>query len=60
MSREVKFETLEGLAKELEQAKEAVELLELVWQDCGPYNQQRLSEATLIKLQRFFRFDDGE
>ena len=59
MKDEKALQIIEKLINDLHVSKKAVELLELVWNDCGPYGGV-LSQETLFKLQGFFGFDDSE
>jgi hypothetical protein len=55
-------ETLQALQSqidELEASKEAIELLQEVWLELGPYTPH-LSNKLCHKLRDFFNFDDSE
>lgn len=56
MSNEV---TYDNLIASLERSRDAHELLELIWNELGPYNNV-LSQETTQKLQKYFEFDDSE
>jgi hypothetical protein len=43
-----------------QRAEKAEELLQKIWIEVGPYNQEKLSGETLRKLNDWFEFDDSE
>jgi hypothetical protein len=51
---------LDKLLEEIARLKEANELLDKVWTEVGPYNNEKISDKTMRELQRFFNFDDSE
>ena len=56
---------LPQLLNELGRLQEARELLEQVWEELGPYGHGGLqatvlTQPTVVRLQRFFNFDDNE
>ena len=50
---------LEELKNEIKRLENALELLNDVWRDCGPY-ENTITDETRYKLQDFFDFDDSE
>jgi hypothetical protein len=54
-----KIQVLQSQIDELEASKEAIELLQEIWLELGPYTPH-LSNDLRYKLQDFFKFDDSE
>ena len=54
------FPAIDKLFDEINRLKLALEILNDVWADIGPYNTGQVSQETLTKLHRFFNFDDSE
>lgn len=50
---------LEKFITEIKHLREAKELLEEIWVEVGPYSN-KLNNETMIKLQKYFDFDDSE
>ena len=50
---------LSKLIEEIEELKEARQLLEKVWLEIGPYTD-KISDELSSQLNNFFRFDDSE
>lgn len=52
--------TLSELVNEISHAEKGLKILEQIWIEVGPYNQNKVSEETLNELNKFFEFDDSE
>ncbi len=50
---------IDKLIEEIENLKEAADLLEKVWLEIGPYTD-KISDELSYKLNSFFKFDDSE
>lgn len=53
-------EFLDKLFLEVEQLKEAHELLISVYLDIGPYRDRDVKDETWERVRNFFKFDDSE
>lgn len=51
---------LKELISEVENLKRAMDLLEKVFHEIGPYGSGTLDPQTLGDLRSFFKFDDSE
>lgn len=52
---------IDKLFDEINDLKEAKELLrEVFWHGIGPYGDETPSTELMVKLQRYFNFDDSE
>ena len=50
----------QALKNHVERGEEAERLLDAIWTEVGPYGHDQISLALLVKLQKFFQFDDSE
>lgn len=51
---------LEQLLNEIKELKKAKELLELIYQEHGPYGDGKISDKTRYLMQDYFHFNDDE
>lgn len=53
------LDNIDNLLEEIKSMRTAVELLESLWIELGPYRANKISEETWDKVRSFFDFDDG-
>lgn len=58
MERE--FPALAKLLAEIARLNEGYELLEKIWLEVGPYQQDKVTPETWRKVNDYFHFDDSE
>lgn len=52
--------TINNFLEEINRLQQAEELLDKIWQEIGPYETGKISNETMIKLQKYMGFDDSE
>lgn len=58
--REANANAWKALAAHVQTNEEAFELLQKVFWEIGPYGADKIKDATLIELCKFFDWDDSE
>lgn len=56
----MKNNVVDSILEELNELQSAKILLELVYQEIGPYNDGKISNELMYKLNAYFRFNDSE
>lgn len=51
---------IEKLIQELQKLRAALEILEQIWREVGPYHTNEVSKESVNKMREFFEFDDSE
>ena len=54
------FKNITNMQKEMEELLEAYDILEQVWLNIGPYNDGKVSNETLRRINNLMKFDDSE
>jgi len=52
--------TIDALLQEIQDLREARDLLDTIWVDLGPYRTGTIPDAVWSNVQRYFEFDDSE
>jgi len=60
MTQAKKTSLLQDLVQEVAALEEARDLLEAVFHERGPYQQDPVSDETWAKVAAYFKFDDGD